>query len=109
MVTSYDLLYELEAVLLRPKFRAKLTYSDVLAYAAWIREESDFVQEKFLVDVEGVSPDPDDEYLLSLAFAPGADFLVTQDGPHLLSLGSVGGPFRIVHPREFMDELDRAR
>lgn len=27
MVTSYDLLYELEAVLLRPKFRAKLTYS----------------------------------------------------------------------------------
>ena len=107
MVTSYDLLYELEAVLLRDKFRAKLTYSDVLAYTAWIREDSDFVQDA-LVDVE-ISSDSDDDYLLALAFAPGADFLVTQDGPHLLNLGSVGGPFRIVHPREFMEELDRAR
>jgi predicted nucleic acid-binding protein len=38
MVVSYDLLYELEAVLLRPYFRDKLTYSDVLAYVSWIRE-----------------------------------------------------------------------
>lgn len=79
----------------------------MLTYVAWIREDSDFAQDA-LVDVQ-ISPDPDDDYLLALAFAPGADFLVTHDGPHLLSLGSVGGPFRIVHPREFMDELDRAR
>ncbi len=105
MVTSYDVLYELESVLLRPKFRAKLAYSDVLAYAAWIREGSDFVQEA-LVQVE-ISLDPDDDYLLALAFAPGADFLVSQDRRHLLDQSYSGGPFRVVHPREFVEELYR--
>jgi putative PIN family toxin of toxin-antitoxin system len=107
MVVSYDLLYELESVLLRPKFRRKLAYSDVLEYVMWIREGSEFEQ-RALAEVE-ISPDPDDDYLLALAFAPGADFLVTQDGPHLLNLPPGLGPFRIVHPREFVDELNRTR
>ena len=37
MLVSYELLYELEAVLLRPKFRSKLTVSDVLTYVRWLR------------------------------------------------------------------------
>ncbi len=40
MVVSYDLLYELEAVLLRDKFRRRLAVSDVLEYVLWIRERS---------------------------------------------------------------------
>ena len=41
ILVSYDLLYELEAVLLRPKFRSKLTVSDVLTYVRWLREQTD--------------------------------------------------------------------
>jgi hypothetical protein len=43
MVVSYDLLYELEAVLLRPWFRSKLAFSDVLEYVIWLRERGLFV------------------------------------------------------------------
>ena len=100
MLVSYDLLYELEAVLMRPWFRRKLIYSDVVEYVMWIREHSDFVPEA--MGMAEISPDPDDNYLIALAFAPGADYLVTQDRRHLLDLADVVGPFRIVHPREFL-------
>jgi hypothetical protein len=43
MIVSYDLLYELEAVLMRPRFRRKLTFSDVVEYVMWIRERATFV------------------------------------------------------------------
>ena len=44
MLVSCDLLYELEAVLLRPYFRDKLTYSDVLAYVSWIRDGAELYE-----------------------------------------------------------------
>jgi hypothetical protein len=40
MVVSYDLLYELEAVLLRKKFREKLSISDVLEYVRYIADNA---------------------------------------------------------------------
>ena len=45
MLVSYELLYELEAVLLRPKFRSKLTVSDVLTYVRWLRKGAMFVND----------------------------------------------------------------
>jgi predicted nucleic acid-binding protein len=45
MLVSYDLLYELEAVLLRPRFRRKLTVSDVIEYVSWLRESALFVND----------------------------------------------------------------
>jgi predicted nucleic acid-binding protein len=45
MLVSYDPLYELEAVLLRPRFRRKLTVSDVLEYVSWLRESAMFVND----------------------------------------------------------------
>ena len=37
MLVSYELLYGLESVLLRDRFPAKLTVSDVLEYVLWIQ------------------------------------------------------------------------
>ncbi len=111
MVVSYDLLYELESVLLRPYFLGRLVYFDVLAYVAWIRERAEFVPDA--PDWGRFSPDPDDDYLVSLALANGADFLVSQDQKHLLTLAPVltAGdgvkPLRVSHPRVFVEELGR--
>jgi uncharacterized protein len=50
------------------------------------------------------SPDPADNFLLAMAVAGKADYLVTGDGKHLLSLGRHGGA-RIVRPREAAEVL----
>jgi predicted nucleic acid-binding protein len=92
MLVSYDLLYELEAVLLRPYFRDKLTYSDVLAYVSWIRDSAE-LYESYAYQVprrkgeERVSADPDDDYLYYLALDTMADYLVSGDS-HLLQISS---------------------
>ena len=100
MLVSYDLLYELEAVLLRPYFRSKLTYSDVLEYVLWIRERA--VLANALVSAQ-VSADPDDDYLWALAASYRDVYLVSGD-PHLLALGGPG-PVRILSPRRFYDDV----
>jgi predicted nucleic acid-binding protein len=51
-----------------------------------------------------LSPDPDDNWLIALAEAGGADFLVTGDKADLLSLERTGST-RIVTARQFLDEL----
>jgi predicted nucleic acid-binding protein len=102
MLISYDLLYELEAVLLRPWFRRKLTYSDVLEYVLWIREGATLVAEETPgVTVEG-SPDPGDDYLFSLAFIEQS-YLVSGD-PHISETEALG-PFQILTPRRFWDDV----
>lgn len=53
----------------------------------------------------GQSPDPGDDYLLAMASAAGADFLVTGDRP-LFALQHIGGT-RIVSPRRFISILAR--
>ena len=49
-----------------------------------------------------VSPDPDDNYLLAMAVAGSADFLVTGDKRDLLGLGTHAGT-RIISARAFLD------
>lgn len=53
----------------------------------------------------GDAPDPGDDYLLAMALAAGADFLVTGDKP-LLRVKQVGHA-RIVTPRRFAAILTR--
>jgi predicted nucleic acid-binding protein len=43
MIVSYDLLLELETVLLRDKFRKKLAVADVLSYVEFLRERATVV------------------------------------------------------------------
>ena len=81
MVVSYDLLLELETVLLREKFRKKLTVADILSYVEYLREHATVVQprqvERFPRDP--LVPDPDDEYLVHLAEDAQADRIVSGD------------------------------
>jgi len=48
----------------------------------------------------GLSPDPDDDYLVALARVAGADYLVSGDR-HLLDLADPMPP--ILTPRQFLD------
>jgi predicted nucleic acid-binding protein len=51
----------------------------------------------------GASPDPDDDYLIALARAANADYLVSGDR-HLLDLEAPDPP--VLTPRQFLDLLD---
>jgi putative PIN family toxin of toxin-antitoxin system len=104
MIVSYELLLELETVLLRDWFRRKLTVSDVLEYVLWLRERASLVENPNVT--AEVSPDPDDNYLYALALAEGVD-LISGD-PHLLELGKTG-PVWVFSPREYVEELERSR
>ena len=56
-------------------------------------------------DLPGAVPlDPKDDVIVATAVAARADYLVTGDRKHLLSLGAYEG-IQIVTPRAFLDEL----
>lgn len=62
--------------------------------------------------VKGITPDPDDDYLPGVAFRGRADVLVSGDR-HLLGLGAIKDGegeilFRILAPRQFLEELEQA-
>jgi predicted nucleic acid-binding protein len=54
-----------------------------------------------------VPDDPKDDMVAATAVAAGADYLVTGDRRHLLSLGDYKG-IRIVTPRQFLDLITRS-
>jgi uncharacterized protein len=58
------------------------------------------------IRLSGVASDPDDDMLLECAVSAEAEFLVTGDKAHLLSLGEVRG-VRIVSASDFLAELNR--
>jgi uncharacterized protein len=114
MLVSYDLLYELEAVLLRPRFRRKLTVSDVLEYVSWLREMAMFVNDA--PPLEGWLlarfSDPDDAYLMALAKEYQADYVVTGDRgllemSDLFASSTLDLPgLAVLTPRDFIQQIE---
>jgi putative PIN family toxin of toxin-antitoxin system len=100
LVVSYDLLLELESVLLRDKFRKRLTVDDVLSYVEYLREHATFVPSRQVERSPGdpMVTDPDDEYLVHLAQDTQADRIVSGD-PDFRGLSQADTP------REFIDAL----
>ena len=98
MIVSYDLLYELEAVLMRAWFREKLTYTDVQEYVRYIADRASMTEQPEPHRRVAGIPDPDDHYLANLAEQARVDRLVSGD-PDL----------HATSPREFADELEGLR
>ncbi len=101
MIASEALLAELEEVLLRTKFRRYISIEEVARYLDLIRRAAPTESEPSLPS-ETFTPDPKDEYLVALARASGADFLVSGD-PHLTRLENPRPP--TLTPRAFLDML----
>ncbi len=115
LIVSPRLLYELQTVLAREKFRRYLTHEEANEYVSWLHHEAEVLEEPAESFVVGATPDPDDDYLVGLAARRGVSYLVSGDR-HLLGLpervvrDAKGGPLaRVVTPREFLQELERAR
>ena len=100
LILSPLLLAELREVLGRDKFRRYVTDEEVDAYVELIRREG-VVHLDPQPSLEPMSADPDDEYLIDLARAAGADALVTGDA-HLVDLRAI---IPALTPAEFLETL----
>jgi putative PIN family toxin of toxin-antitoxin system len=98
LLTATAQLDELTRVTRYPKLRARLKPALAGRLVNDLRELAVSVEP--LPPVEA-SPDPYDDYLLSIACGGAADYLVTGDKPHLLALGRHAGT-HIVSVRDFM-------
>ena len=103
MVTSEALIAEFRDVAGRPFFRARLRPSAVELLATELQDFSFYCRD---LPSGPVAPDPKDCYLLAMAQASQADFLVTSDR-ELLSLKRHGST-RIVTPAAMIELLREA-
>jgi hypothetical protein len=103
LVACDALVAELRDVAGRPFFRARLRASAAELLAAGLRDFSAFCQK---LPSGPIAPDPKDSYLLALAEAGQAEFLVTGD-KELLSLKRHKST-RIVTPAAMIDILKAA-
>lgn len=98
------LLGEVRGVLARPKISERVSPRDARAYVEWIERVA--LAQKDPVDIPGISPDPDDDYLIALAEQCCARVIVTGDA-HLLGL--VIADLRVLSPAAFSDLIDSLR
>lgn len=102
LVVSPTLLDGLRIALLRPKFRKYVTVDEVGAYLALLEHGGSMV-----VDPQprpGLTPDPGDDYLITLAGAAAAHCLVSGDA-HLTRLRRSQPP--ILTPSAFFSTLEK--
>lgn len=100
LVASPALLEELSDVLARPRFRRFISIATAGDFIDGLAEDAEILDDP--PAQPGLSPDPDDDYLITLARAAKADYLVSGDR-HLLDLTDPGPP--VLTPRQFLDLL----
>jgi putative PIN family toxin of toxin-antitoxin system len=103
LIVSPRLLNELRTALQRPKFRRYVTADEVEAYWSLLEQRATVV-----VDPEPhsrLTPDPGDDYLVSLARVAAAHYLVSGD-THLTGLRRSQPP--ILTPRAFLSALEKS-
>jgi|SRR5215212_1546082 len=100
LIISSRLLYELETVLVRKRFRRYLTYEEAVEYVSWLHHRAEVLEEPVEGSVLGPTPDPDDDSLVS-----GDDHLLGLPG-RVVSEGEGDVLARVLTPREFLQELD---
>lgn len=71
LIVPAEILFELQEVLTRPKFRRYLTLEKVSYYVLWLHDRAAEVSGELPKNVvRGVTPDPDDDYIAGVAY-PG--------------------------------------
>ncbi len=98
LLTTAEQLDELRRVTRYPKIRERLAPALAGRLVNDLRTLAVTMDKLPVVDV---SKDPDDNYLLAIAAAGSADFLLTGDKRHLLGIASYGGT-KIVTVRDFL-------
>ena len=104
LLTSEEQLEELRRVTRYPRIRAYVDPATAGSLVNDLRHFAEIVTDLPRVDV---SADPGDNFLLAMAEAGRADYLVTADKRDVLALRR-HGVTRIVKARKFLDALERA-
>ena len=103
LLTAVEQLDELMRVTRYPKIRERLPPAIAGRLVNDLRALAFMVDKLPVIDA---SPDPDDNYLLALAAAGGADFLVTGDKRDLLGI-AVYESTKIVTVRDYLTQYGR--
>ncbi len=103
LVVSPNLLDELEDVLLRPKFHGVASGDEVRAYVKALAGGGVLMRDP--EEIQAVTADPDDDYLVALAIGARADVIVSGD-KDLAEL--VDPPVSVLTPRELLERLERS-
>lgn len=102
IVISIEILKELKDVLSRPKFG--FSKEKVELFLGHVIETADIIVIKTKLNL--VKADPDDDKILECAVDGGADYIVSGDKKHLLSLGKVRH-IPIIRSSEFLRILGK--
>lgn len=102
LIVSEKLLEELEWVLQRQKFRRYTTTDETRQYVALLNRLAITMKDPALENV-GLTPDRKDDYLVALARASGAHFLISGDA-HLTDLEKPNPS--VLSPREFLRVIE---
>jgi putative PIN family toxin of toxin-antitoxin system len=97
LVVSPLLLAELERVMRRPKFRGSIEEAEITGLLDALIEDASVVRDP--PADPGLTPDPGDDYLVSLARAAAAECIVSGDA-HLIELHDPRPP--VLAPRAFL-------
>lgn len=102
LIVSEKLLEELARVLQRQKFRRYTTTDETRQYVALLNRLAVLAADPALENV-GLTPDRKDDYLVALARASEAHFLVSGD-THLTDLENPNPP--VLSPKEFLQVIE---
>ena len=104
LVTSPAILADLQRVLGYDHIRKRHQWDDdqIQAFVGALALNATVTPGQRQIDI--VAKDPDDNVILACAEEAGADYIVSSDKKHVLSLKSYAG-IPIVNPREFLEIL----
>lgn len=97
LIASPKLLAEVQDVLDRPRFRRWISIATATEFIDGLADDAEIIDDP--PAEAGLTADPDDDYLITLARAAKADYLISGDR-HLLDVPDPEPP--VLSPRQFL-------